>query len=261
MLSRLQWFPQHPKRTTLLVCLIHRAQAKARDALVELFRKRMAAFRKAARTKLERFQLAHQAEIDRVIATFSEVLDVADDHVSEQDVVQRINAIVATAGGPSKLLDDCEAIRAYSSNNHLGLVWEYYHSHRSLFFRMLDALTLSSTSQDQRLMQAMAYLKAHRSTPTCWNISRRWAGIISICWAATSSPRSGNGRSLSCVHCGPRPRSTRTPATTKMKANESSFSDRDSRTRLRKRANMHTSKDPKGRAWSASECGKMPLRA
>src|SRR5205814_10530652 len=108
-----------PKRMALLVCLIQRAQAKARDALVELFRKRMAAFHKAARTKLERFQLAHQAEIDRVIATFSAVLDMVDEHPSDQEVVQRINTILAPAGGSTKLLDDCEAIRPYSSNNHL----------------------------------------------------------------------------------------------------------------------------------------------
>jgi hypothetical protein len=61
---------------------MHRAQANARDALVELFRKRMAAFHRAAQAKLERFQLAHQTEIDRVIATFSEVLDVVDERPS-----------------------------------------------------------------------------------------------------------------------------------------------------------------------------------
>jgi Tn3 transposase DDE domain/Domain of unknown function (DUF4158) len=176
------------KRMALLVCLIHRAQAKARDALVELFRKRMAAFHKAARTKLERFQLAHQAEIDRVIATFSEVLDVVDEHPSDQEVVQRIEAILAPVGGASKLLDDCEAIRAYSSNNHLGLVWEYYHSHRALFFRMLDALTLGSTSQDQRLMQAVTYLKTHRARtakllPATLDLtfaSEQWQRIITV---------------------------------------------------------------------------------
>jgi TnpA family transposase len=63
------------------------------------------------------------------------------------------------------------------------------------------------------------------------------------------------------VRCGPRRRSTRTPAMINRKANESSFSDRDSRTRPRKRAKKHASKGPNGRAWSASECGKMPLRA
>jgi len=152
-----------PHRLTVLAALITHAQAKARDGLVELFRKRMAAFHKAARDRLEQLQLAHQEEIDRLIATFSDVLDVLDEAPAAQEALQRINHILAPAGGPKDLLASCDAIRAYSSNNHLGLVWEFYHTHRGLLFRMLDALTLRSTSQDQTLIQAVEYLKANRN--------------------------------------------------------------------------------------------------
>lgn len=58
-----------------------------------------------------------------------------------------------------------------------------------------------------------------------------------------------------------RPRSTRTPATSRMRDNENLFSDSDSRTRQRKGANMHTRKGAKDKTSSASECGKMPLQA
>src|SRR5262249_53004526 len=58
-----------PKRLTLLVCLIHRMQTQTRDALVDMFCKRMATFHKQARETLQRLQLAHQAEIDQIVTT------------------------------------------------------------------------------------------------------------------------------------------------------------------------------------------------
>jgi hypothetical protein len=152
-----------PHRSTVLAALIAHAQAKARDGLVELFRKRMAAFHKMARARLEQLQLAHQEEIDRLIATFSDVLDVLDEAPAAQEALQRISHILIPAGGPKDLIASCDAIRAYSSNNHHGLVWEFYNTHRSLLYRMLDALVLRSTSQDQSLIQAVEYLKANRN--------------------------------------------------------------------------------------------------
>ena len=152
-----------PKRLTLLASLIAQAQAKARDQLVVLFRRRMASFHKKARSKLEKLQLSHQKEIDRVVETFSDVLDVLETPPPPDDALQRITEILAPAGGVAALQATCDGIRAYSSNNHLPLVWGAYHKHRSLFFRMLDALTLTPTSQDQTLSDAVQYLKAHRN--------------------------------------------------------------------------------------------------
>jgi hypothetical protein len=68
--------------------------------------------------------------------------------------------------------------------------------------------------------------------PSSWSISRRLARIISICWAAISSPRSDSGRSLSCVRCAPRWRSMRTPATIRTKERKQVFSAGDSTTKV-----------------------------
>jgi len=151
-----------PKRLTLLVCLIHRMQTQTRDALVDMFCKRMATFHKQARQTLQRLQLAHQAEIDQVVTTFSTVLDVLDDGPPADEAIHRIQALLAPAGGVAAVRDTCEAITAFSHNNHLPLVWSHYQSHRSWLFRMLDALTLASTSQETSLIAALDELKRLR---------------------------------------------------------------------------------------------------
>jgi TnpA family transposase len=151
-----------PKRLTLLVCLIHRMQTQTRDALVDMFCKRMATFHKQARHTLQRLQLAHQTQIDQVVTTFSAVLDVLDDAPPAGEAINRIQALLAPAGGVAAVRDSCEAIAAFTSNNHLPLVWTHYQSHRSLLFRMLDALTLASTSQETSLIAAVDYLKRLR---------------------------------------------------------------------------------------------------
>ncbi len=185
-----------PKRPTLLICLIAQAQAKARDALVLLFRRRMATFHKTARKKLEQLQLAHQKEIDRVIETFSDVLDVLAPVPLADDAITRIADILTPAGGATALLATCDAIRASSSNNHLALVWSSYHTHRSLFFRMLDVLTFTPTSQDQTLINAVAYLKTHRYRTAKYLPATLDLSFAADQWQRLITTRQGNTRML-----------------------------------------------------------------
>lgn len=152
-----------PRQLLLLVCLIHRAQSQTRDALVEMFRKRIANFHKAARTQLEKLQQANLGEIDRLLKTFTAVLNVRDDQPVAADALERITAMVTPAGGTTTLLPSCETITACTGKHYLPLVWQYYQSHRRLLFRMLDVLELSATRQDSSLINAVTWLKAQRT--------------------------------------------------------------------------------------------------
>jgi hypothetical protein len=61
------------KRLTLLVCLIHTAGIRARDEVVTMFCKRMAAITKA-REHLEWLREQHRAESERLLGVFGDVL-------------------------------------------------------------------------------------------------------------------------------------------------------------------------------------------
>ena len=156
----------NPKQLLLVVALIHQTQIHTRDALVEMVRKRIATFHKAARLELEALQLAQRGEVERLVTTFDAVLVALDEAAAPAPpdaVLQRVRAVLTKAGGAATLAQACDAVRACSSNNHLRLIWKHYHSHRRLLFRMLAALSFTATSQDTQLVDAVAYLKTLRT--------------------------------------------------------------------------------------------------
>ncbi|GAB4431227.1 MAG: Tn3 family transposase [Chloroflexi bacterium OHK40] len=150
-----------PRQLLLVICLVHQAQAQTRDAVVTMFIKRVAAFQRAARKKLEELQRTHQNAVDQLLATFQTVLEVHATIPAEERDAQ-IVAVLDGAGGPTALHDRCAEMRAFTGNNHLPLVWKEYRSHRSLCFRLIEALILVSTSQDTSLLTALEVIREHQ---------------------------------------------------------------------------------------------------
>lgn len=92
------------------------------------------------------------------------VLHVVQDPSPDYQTLEEIQGILQPQGGVEQLLDECEAVNAYKGNNYLPLLWRFYKSHRSTFFRVMNALNLASTSSDERLVRAVEFLlqNAHR---------------------------------------------------------------------------------------------------
>ena len=153
-----------PKRLTLLLCLIHSAQVQTRDYLVEMFLKQMKKIHNKAKEELEIIRQQNQEKTEKLVSVFTDVLQVFQEPLPDSQAVEQIQDIFQPQGGVEQLLDECEAVNAYKGNNYLPLLWRFYKSHRSSFFRLINALELSSTSSDQRLVKAVEFLlqNAHR---------------------------------------------------------------------------------------------------
>ncbi len=153
------------KRLTLLACLVHTARIRARDEVVTMFCKRMAAITKKARERLEELREAHRAESERLLGVFGDVLagvrealgpaesedgedqclDAASPAVEPIGVVcERAGRMVlktlAEAGGVAELSSTHEAVSAHHGNNYTPLMEHYYRSHRPVLFALLDAV-------------------------------------------------------------------------------------------------------------------------
>lgn len=172
------------KRLTLLVCLVHTARVRARDEVVIMFCKRMAAITKKARERLEELREAHRAESERLLGVFGDVLagvrealgpesedsqslDTASSGTQPIGVVcERAGRIVlkalAEAGGVTELSSSHEAVSAHHGNNYAPLMERYYRSHRSVLFTLLEALELEATSADHSVLDAVKFLRANR---------------------------------------------------------------------------------------------------
>ncbi len=156
------------KRYTLLLCLIHRAQARVRDDLAEMFVKRTAIFHKRGREELEQLRARHGEKTAELVSVLSQVLVALDGDQPEDETLSAIRTIVDPQGGARQLLDDCEAVIASIGNNHLPLLWRFYRSHRRTLFRLLEAIELKAASQDVSLVRALGVLRANERSRGEW---------------------------------------------------------------------------------------------
>lgn len=146
-----------PKRLTLLACLTHRAQLKARDALIEMFIKRMAKLHQKGREALDAMRLKQMETLGKLIPVLSNTLQQVDLEKSDAEVGKNIKTYLGHHNLEG-LLQDCEAVSAYFGDNYFQLVWQFYRSHRQTLFRLINALDFTSTSNDQSLIESLQYL-------------------------------------------------------------------------------------------------------
>ncbi len=146
-----------PKRYALLVCLIQRACIKTRDALANMFIRRIAKMHQDGKTALQTIQLKHLEKSERLVTIFSGVLQNVDLEQADAEVGQKLKNILGHHNIAS-LLEDCEQLSAFHGNNHFPLLWRFYRSHRSALFRLITALEFKSTSRDESMKLALEFL-------------------------------------------------------------------------------------------------------
>lgn len=151
-----------PKRYALLTCLAHRAAIKARDALAEMFIKRMAKLHQKGKEELDKIKLRQMEKTERLVTMFTGVLQNIDLEKSDAEVGKSVKKYFARQDINS-LLEECETVSAYYGDNYFPLVWKFYRSHRSTHFRLVTAMKLSSTSTDQSLIESLDFLIENES--------------------------------------------------------------------------------------------------
>jgi TnpA family transposase len=179
---------REPKRSTFLLCLLHRIQVQTRDHLIEMFRIRMARIHATAQSALQELRVAAQDTTDTLLETFVAVLHAVDGVADKAQVGQQVTAILDSPERIQALLTTCEGLLAYRDNNHLPLVWQYYRSHRSTLYRLARTLTFQSTSADQTLLDALTFLleRQERTAATFSDLlslafaSEKWRKVVLV---------------------------------------------------------------------------------
>ena len=151
-----------PKRITLILCLIYSAQVTARDNLVEMFMKKIKSIHHNAKKELELIQQKHQETVDKVVGVFIDVLQIFIAKPAENELVQQVDRVLIPSGGAEQLLTECEMMNAYKGNNYLPLLWQFFKSHRSTFFRLIGQLQFESTTSEQSVIEALNFIKENQ---------------------------------------------------------------------------------------------------
>ena len=153
-----------PKQLTLLLCLIYSAQVQTRDYLVEMFLKQMKKIHNRAIEELDSIRKKQQITTEKLVSVLTDVLVVFSEDTTDSNPLEQLQTIFKQTGGVEQLLTECEEINAYQGNNYLPLLWRFYKSHRSTFFRVFNFLKIESTSSDDKLVKAIEILlsNSHR---------------------------------------------------------------------------------------------------
>ncbi len=156
------------KRYTYLICLLHQAQRKARDDLVEMFLRRLARIHKQGKKALEILRKHQQETSDNLADILAQIIRRAAETPDDAQLGRDVRRLLSISGGLDKLRDDCAAISAHRGNNYLPLLERFYRPHRSLLFSLVDLLDIRSTSQDTSLIDAFNFAFANRLKTREW---------------------------------------------------------------------------------------------
>jgi TnpA family transposase len=75
---------------------------------------------------------------------------------------RNIRQLLAEQGGIEALGTQFHAVTAFHNDNYLPLLWPIHSNHRSALFRLLDLLTLESSTRDTRLLEALDVVRQHQ---------------------------------------------------------------------------------------------------
>ncbi|ANV84116.1 transposase [Picosynechococcus sp. PCC 7003] len=172
-----------PKRRSLLLCLLHRAQVKTRDHLADMFVQRMGKIHNAAKQRLLELREQHLRQTEIMLGIFAEVLaESADNAEDEAQLGKAVQAILNTHGGTTNLLTQCKELTTYNTNNHLPLAWQFYSRHRKAMFDLLRLLELRPTSAEQSLFTALEFLQTYEDKRAAYLPAELELNFISENW-------------------------------------------------------------------------------
>lgn len=152
------------KRYTLLLSLVHETQTKTRDELIDMFLRRMKGVHHSAKNKLRELQEKHREMEESLIGIFGQVIQRAGKDDSNEALGLKVRELLEKQGGIEAMANQLKLVTAYHHNNYLPLLWPAHANNRAVIFRVLDLITIRSSTQDQSLLRALSFIRQHRSS-------------------------------------------------------------------------------------------------
>lgn len=150
------------KRQTLVCCLLLETQVATRDAIIEMFLKRMARIHTRGKEALELLHQQHRATTEHLLSVFTDVLHTTQEVADDAALGKQVREVLEQEeGGIQGLLEKTEKLASHNGNNYFPLLWQFYHSHRRTLFRLVHLLDIRSTTQDQTVRAALTFLVEH----------------------------------------------------------------------------------------------------
>jgi hypothetical protein len=154
------------KRLTLGGALILKQVARALDDVADMFIRQVRKMHHKAEEALIEYQMAHADRTDALIAKLREITLAYKAEGSREERLALIETLLEKDA--DRILAQCIAHEAVAGNNHLSFLPLFYSGRRSTLFLFLESVSLVSTTQDRTLLDAIAFLLAHKGLHSKW---------------------------------------------------------------------------------------------
>jgi len=156
------------KRYTLLLSLIHSTKARTRDAVAGTVVKRIATIHKRAKNELLERQIEQRERVDRLLDRFGQVIEIVKGEQIDSRAGQQVRAALTQSAPIEQLEQEYSAAKNWTGNNYLPLLWRHYKGNRTVLFNAVNALKLSSASEDHSLIDAWNALSESTTRRADW---------------------------------------------------------------------------------------------
>ena len=154
------------KRLTLAGALILKQVARALDDVTDMFIRQVNKMHHKAEEALMQYQVAHADQTDALIAVLREITLAYKAEASREERLALIETLLEKDA--DQILAQCMAHEAVAGSNHLSFLPLFYSGRRSTLFLFLESTSLVSTTQDRVLLDAIAFLLAHKGLHSKW---------------------------------------------------------------------------------------------
>ena len=154
------------KRLTLTAALILKQVARALDDIASMLIRQV---KKMHNTATEALTLYRVSNAERTDALITKLRDITMAYKMEGTRDQRLKAVESLLEQDAdEILAQCVAHGAIAENSHLSFLPESYAGRRSTLFLFIESVPLVSTTQDQALVHAMAFVQANKGSRSDW---------------------------------------------------------------------------------------------
>lgn len=145
------------KRRMLAASLLKVQSARVLDDMAEMFIKRLSSLHQKGKDALAEYHRRNQQRADELVLTLQNLVTAYRSDGSAQDKITAIDALLPDRG--DAVLQRCQEHMAHAGDNYFPFLWRFYKSHRATLFRLLKAMEVKATTQDDTFVQALRFLR------------------------------------------------------------------------------------------------------
>lgn len=154
------------KRYAFVVLLLEWQMSKALDDIAHMFMRRVRKLHNIAQAKLDQYR---QQSRHQVALLLEHLARITTAYQFPGSPIQRFEAIAAVMpSDPEGVAEQCYHHMAYAEDNYRLCMLPIYKGKRTVLFDCVSALALSSSSQDQTMIKAIAFVLNHGNSRKEW---------------------------------------------------------------------------------------------